>query len=108
MLFERPGGGEQAVLVHIDFADGGQREDPDEFRDLAASAGAEVAAFVNGQRKTPQPRLYIGSGKLEEVLTADALSSTFGMPLEIERRGQRWRSWAPGVDEGVTQTGGTR
>ena len=67
MLFERPGGGEQAVLVHIDFADGGQREDPDEFRDLAASAGAEVAAFVNGQRKTPQPRLYIGSGKLEEV-----------------------------------------
>ena len=67
MLFERPGGGERAVLVHIDFADGGQREDPDEFRDLAASAGAEVAAFVNGQRRSPQPRFYIGAGKLEEI-----------------------------------------
>lgn len=67
MLFERPGGGERAVLVHIEFADSGQREDPDEFRELAASAGAESVAFVCGQRKSPQPRFYIGSGKLEQI-----------------------------------------
>ncbi len=67
MLFERPGGGERAVLVHIEFADSDNREDPDEFRELAASAGAEVAAFISGHRKAPQPRLYIGSGKLEEI-----------------------------------------
>jgi GTP-binding protein HflX len=67
LLFERPGGGERAVLVHIDFADSGQREDPDEFRELAASAGAETAAFVYGQRKSPQPRFYIGTGKLDQI-----------------------------------------
>ncbi len=74
MLFERPGGGERAVLVHIDFADGGQREDPDEFRELAASAGADAVAFVSGQRRAPQPRFYIGAGKLDEV--RQLLSST--------------------------------
>jgi GTP-binding protein HflX len=67
LLFERPGGGERAVLVHIEFADSDKREDPDEFRELATSAGAEVAAFIYGQRKVPQPRFYIGSGKLEEI-----------------------------------------
>jgi GTP-binding protein HflX len=53
--------------VHIEFADSDNREDPDEFRELATSAGAEVAAFISGHRKAPQPRLYIGSGKLEEI-----------------------------------------
>ncbi len=67
MLFERPGGGERAVLVHIDFADSDSREDPDEFKELAVSAGAEVVAFVRGQRKVPQSRYFIGSGKLEEI-----------------------------------------
>ena len=67
MLFDRPGGGERAVLVHIEFAASDNSEDPDEFIELAISAGAEVAVFVSGQRKAPQPRLYIGSGKLDEI-----------------------------------------
>jgi iron complex transport system ATP-binding protein len=37
----------------------------------------------------------VTSGRLDEVLTADALSETFGMPLEIQRLGDRWRAWAP-------------
>ena len=41
-------------------------------------------------------------------ISAEALSSTFGMPLEIERRGHRWRAWAPGANEGATETGGMR
>ncbi len=36
----------------------------------------------------------ITSGLLREVLTAEALSETFGMPLEIESRDGRWRAWA--------------
>lgn len=67
MLFERPGGGEQAVLVHIDFADMAEREDADEFEELALSAGAQVAAFVRGQRKSPQSRFFVGTGKVEEI-----------------------------------------
>jgi GTP-binding protein HflX len=67
LLFERPGRGERAVLVHIEFADSDKREDPDEFRELAASAGAEVAAFVYGHHRAPQPRFFIGSGKVDEI-----------------------------------------
>jgi iron complex transport system ATP-binding protein len=37
----------------------------------------------------------VTSGRLDAVLTADALSATFEMPLELERRGHRWRAWAP-------------
>jgi iron complex transport system ATP-binding protein len=33
-------------------------------------------------------------GPIAEVLTAGALSATFGLPLELERRGGRWTAWA--------------
>jgi iron complex transport system ATP-binding protein len=36
----------------------------------------------------------VAQGKVEEVLTAAALTATFGMSLDIERRGERWRAWA--------------
>lgn len=43
----------------------------------------------------------VTSGPLSEVLTAEALSETFGMQLEVEHRSERWRAWAtnPGRDE---------
>ncbi len=66
-MFERPEIGEKAVLVHIDI---GIRADPEElveFQELAASAGAEPVAMVSGSRQFPDPRLYIGGGKAEEV-----------------------------------------
>ncbi|MEJ2593071.1 MAG: GTPase HflX [Candidatus Thiodiazotropha sp.] len=66
-MFERPKSGERAVLVHIDL--GGQ-SDPDEieeFRDLAASAGAEVMAFIGGSRQQPDPRFFVGRGKADEI-----------------------------------------
>lgn len=37
----------------------------------------------------------VASGLIDEVLTAPALSESFGMPLEVERRDGRWRAWAP-------------
>jgi iron complex transport system ATP-binding protein len=48
--------------------------------------------------------LVLASGPVDEVLTADTLSRTFDMPLEIERRGGRWRAWADPewFDERVT------
>ncbi len=37
----------------------------------------------------------VAAGPIEQVLTADALSETFSMPLRLERRGGRWRAWSP-------------
>jgi iron complex transport system ATP-binding protein len=36
----------------------------------------------------------VGSGPIDDVLTADALSATFGLPLELDRRGDRWTAWS--------------
>lgn len=67
MLFERPDAGERAVLVHLDLRKDTEREDPEEFKELVLSAGGEPVAFVGGQRDTPNPRFFVGSGKLEEI-----------------------------------------
>ena len=67
MLFERPESGERVILVHIDFTGRDEREDPQEFEELALSAGAEPVAFVTGKRAAPDPHLFVGTGKLEEI-----------------------------------------
>jgi len=72
-LFERPDVGERAILVHIDFTAHEGSEDPDEFRELVASAGVEAVGVVTGSRKQPSPRLFVGEGKLEEIRDAVTL-----------------------------------
>jgi len=88
LFFERPQAshstpesdnpGEQAVLVHLEFpaSDNLQPSDPEEFTELVLSAGGDPAALIQGQRNSPDPRYFVGSGKLEEiheaVKTADA------------------------------------
>ncbi len=67
MFFERPGGGERAILVHLEGQDPASREDPQEFLELARSAGAEVAGFINISRYQPSAKFLIGSGKVEEI-----------------------------------------
>ncbi len=67
MFFERPGGGERAILVHLDGQDPAAREDPHEFQELARSAGAETVGFVNVSRHQPSAKFLIGSGKVEEL-----------------------------------------
>ncbi|HET8711044.1 MAG TPA: ribosome rescue GTPase HflX [Spongiibacteraceae bacterium] len=70
MLFERPESGERVVLVHIDFTGQAEREDLREFEELALSAGALPVATVMGRRAVPDPHLFVGSGKLEEIRSA--------------------------------------
>lgn len=36
----------------------------------------------------------VASGPMTEVLTESALSQAFGMPLRVERHGDRWRGWS--------------
>jgi GTP-binding protein HflX len=69
-LFERPGTGERAVLVHVQTQS--DPEDLSELRELAISAGALPLAVVTGKRQTPDSRYYIGTGKLEELSLAIA------------------------------------
>jgi len=70
LFFDRPDSGEGAVLVHIDFPEGADREDPREFDELVRSAGCAPLALITGSRSAPDPRTYIGKGKLEEVREA--------------------------------------
>jgi GTP-binding protein HflX len=70
LFFERPDTGETAVLVHVDFHDDREREDPGEFLELVRSAGADPAMLLTGSRHRPDSRTYIGSGKLEELREA--------------------------------------
>lgn len=67
MFFDRPEGGEKAVLVSINITGSGDNEDPGEFTELVCSAGADPVATVGGSRASPQPRYFVGSGKLDEI-----------------------------------------
>ncbi|MGB5065543.1 MAG: GTPase HflX, partial [Candidatus Competibacter sp.] len=69
-MFERPRGGERAVLVHLLLDKSESSQDLTEFQDLAASAGAECAALITGRRRAPDPHLFVGSGKAEEIREA--------------------------------------
>lgn len=69
-MFERPRSGERAILVQLAFDGDQEAQDSIEFRELAASAGAECVAFISGRRSAPDPRLFVGSGKAEEIRQA--------------------------------------
>ena len=69
-MFERPGGGERAILVRLLLDGAEEAQNSAEFRDLAASAGAECVALIGGRRYAPDPRLFVGSGKAEEIRAA--------------------------------------
>lgn len=81
-MFDRPQGGEQAILVHLDLQSEGRlqhhsqkrhlqdpqkREDLQEFKELAISAGAQIVDIVQGTRQSPDSRYFVGSGKVEEI-----------------------------------------
>jgi len=54
----------------VDFPESDHREDPNEFEELVVSAGAEPVTFIRASRKTPDPKYFIGTGKLEEIRLA--------------------------------------
>ncbi|MEJ0087659.1 MAG: ribosome rescue GTPase HflX [Pseudomonadota bacterium] len=66
-MFERPRAGERAVLVRLGIGAPADPEDLLEFEQLALSAGAIPVAKVSGRRDRPDPRLFVGSGKADEI-----------------------------------------
>jgi GTP-binding protein HflX len=63
---------EIAVLVHIHFGRERDEESLTELDLLARSAGALPVATVTGSRRSPDPGLFVGKGKAEEIRHAVA------------------------------------
>jgi len=68
-LFERPQSGERAVLIQASPDGLPEESEREEFIELAVSAGAIVTAELTTSRKRPNPRYFIGKGKLDELKT---------------------------------------
>ncbi len=66
-MFERPASGERALLVQVDLGQGAIDERLSELKLLVGSAGASVEAVVSGRRGAPDPKLFVGSGKVQEI-----------------------------------------
>ncbi|MEK7361647.1 MAG: GTPase HflX [Pseudomonadota bacterium] len=66
-MSERPARANAAVLVGLDFGADGYAESLQELRLLAESAGLRPLALVQGRRQRPDPALYAGSGKTQEI-----------------------------------------
>ena len=67
-MFDRPATGERALLVHAD--EPGVEYGLEEFRELAASAGARTVECVRYPDRTPDPKFFVGAGKADEVRAA--------------------------------------
>lgn len=67
-MFERPNAGERAILVHLNLQV--DQEDLDELKELTKSAGAQPIHVVTGSRHRPDPKYFVGIGKLDEIKQA--------------------------------------
>jgi len=67
-MFERPSGGDRALLVVLDFGDADPGERLAEIEALAVSAGATIVGSVTGRRQRPDAALFAGKGKVAEIL----------------------------------------
>ena len=61
---------ERAVLVHVDFRNESDREELDEFYELVDSAGAEICQLITTKRQNPDPKFFVGKGKIQEIKDA--------------------------------------
>ncbi|MFZ2726398.1 MAG: ribosome rescue GTPase HflX [Methylococcaceae bacterium] len=66
LVVERPSAGERAVLVHLSSFHL-EKEDLFELQELAKSAGTEPVYTLTGSRQKPDPKYFIGTGKLDEL-----------------------------------------
>ncbi len=69
-MFERPLGGDRAILVSLDLGEPDQTARTDELKELAVSCGLTVVALVHGRRDRPDPATFAGRGKVAELKQA--------------------------------------
>jgi GTPase len=73
-VLDRPAAGTRAILVQVDFGQGGIDERLAEVSLLASSAGAFVVGIVQGRRQAPDSAFFVGKGKAEEIGTSAQLN----------------------------------
>ncbi len=66
-MFDRPAVHPSAVLVSIDLGSAGYEDDLAEFKHLASSSGVSVRNVIEARRERPDPKYFLGSGKVEEL-----------------------------------------
>jgi len=66
-LFERPRSGERTILVHTSAGGLPDTNEREEFVELAISARAVIVDEIISARRKPDPRYFIGKGKLQEL-----------------------------------------
>jgi len=70
----------RAVLVGVDLGAGAPFDASlDELALLAASAGDETVARITARRKAPDPALFVGSGKADEIKAMVAATAAHGV-----------------------------
>ncbi|HYL17703.1 MAG TPA: GTPase HflX [Burkholderiales bacterium] len=71
-MFERPQGGDRALLVNLDLGEPDQAARIEELKELALSCGLTVAGLIQGRRDRPDPATFAGKGKVGEIASAVA------------------------------------
>jgi len=66
-MIERPGSGDAAILVSLDFGETDYEESLEELQRLTESAGVGILGIVRGKRSRPDAALFAGSGKADEI-----------------------------------------
>lgn len=66
-MFERPSGGERAVLVHVNFSHTPCVDELHELKQLAISANIEVVDLFCFSRQKPTAKYFIGQGQAEAI-----------------------------------------
>ncbi len=73
-MFERPSGGDDAVVVSLMNGQPEAEAALAELRELARSAGVKSVAEISGRSTQPNPATFAGSGKVTEI--ADTIKAT--------------------------------
>ena len=66
-MFERPNEGKSACVISINFGDTDFEESVEEIKELVLSADMKIVSIVNIKRSAPDPKYFLGSGKVEEI-----------------------------------------
>jgi GTP-binding protein HflX len=66
-MFERPNGGDRALLVNLDLGEPDQAARIGELKELALSCGLSVVGLIQGRRDRPDPATFAGKGKVAEI-----------------------------------------
>lgn len=66
-MFERPNEGKSACVISINFGDTDFEESVEEIKELVLSADMKIVSTVNIKRSAPDPKYFLGSGKVDEI-----------------------------------------